>query len=306
VSTAQLPSDPLWPRASQWICDPTTLPSGKIADLALFGVPAHTTSITPTQAHTTPAAIRSAVQRYSTYSASRGLDVSTLSAIDFGDVARPDGRDGEVRVAAAIEACASRCHFLLALGGDNSITFSVMQGLFGLRLPECGLITLDAHHDLRDGVSNGSPVRRLLEAGLPGERVVQIGIADFANSPAYAQRAKDAGITVVTRAELRGADLSAVASRALDIAGAGGRPVYVDIDVDVVSRDEAPGCPSSAPGGISADELRQLAFALARDRRVVGADIAEIDATIDATDNRTTRLAALLVLEIAAGIASRA
>ena len=79
VSTAQLPSDPLWPRASQWICDPTTLPSGKIADLALFGVPAHTTSITPTQAHTTPAAIRSALQRYSTYSASRGLDVSTLA-----------------------------------------------------------------------------------------------------------------------------------------------------------------------------------------------------------------------------------
>jgi formiminoglutamase len=73
----------------------------------------------------------------------------------------------------------------------------------------------------------------------------------------------------------------------------------------VCDRAEVPGCPSAAPGGISADELRQLAFALASDRRVVGADIAEIDATADAADGRTSRLAALVILEIAAGIMSR-
>ena len=33
-------------------------------------------------------------------------------------------------------------------------------------LANAGLITLDAHHDLRDGRSNGSPVRRLIEMGL--------------------------------------------------------------------------------------------------------------------------------------------
>jgi formiminoglutamase len=85
-----------------------------------------------------------------------------------------------------------------------------------------------------------------------------------------------------------------VAQRALEIAGADGRPVFVDIDVDVCDRADAPGCPSSAPGGISADELR-----------VVGADITEVDSAMDAPDGRTVRLAALVVLELATGVASR-
>ena len=169
-----------------------------------------------------------------------------------------------------------------------------------------GLITVDAHHDLRDGISNGSPVRRLIEAGLPGANVVQIGIADFSNSPAYAARARELGIHVITRGEIRPRrSLTDIASHALAIAGAGGRPVFVDIDVDVCDRAAVPGCPSAAPGGISADELRQLAFLLARSPMVRGIDITEIDATIDAPDQRTVRLAALLVLEVAAGLSVR-
>jgi formiminoglutamase len=304
---AALPSDPLWPRAAHWIAAPvagSTQGSG-VADFALLGVGTYRTSITPTKAHATPAAIREALLAYSTYSASRDVDVATLTALDLGDVSEPDGAQGEARVAAAIERGASRCRFLVALGGDNSLTFSVVNGLFRERLAHCGLITIDAHHDLRDGISNGSVVRRLLEAGLLGSNTVQIGIADFSNSAAYAARAREAGITVISRASLRGASMAEVAARALDIAGAGGRPVFVDIDVDVCDRAEVPGCPAAAPGGISADELRELAFELACDSRVAGADLAEIDATIDANDRRTTRLAALLVLELAAGVASR-
>ena len=81
--------------------------------------------------------------------------------------------------------------------------------------------------------------------------------------------------------------------------------MFVDIDVDVCDRAAVPGCPSAAPGGISADELRQLAFLLARSPMVRGIDIAEIDAEIDAPDLRTVRLAALLVLEVAAGLSVR-
>jgi formiminoglutamase len=180
-----------------------------------------------------------------------------------------------------------------------------MLALAGGDLSGWGLITLDAHHDLRDGESNGSPVRRLLEAGLPGHNVVQVGIADFSNSPAYAARAREYGITVVHRSELARRALKEVAESALRIAGKAGRPVFVDIDMDVCDRAEVPGCPASAPGGISAHELRSLAFLLARDPRVAGIDITEVDATTDAVDGRTVRLAALLVLEAAAGLSSR-
>jgi len=296
--------DPLWPRASAWIGALATADvlSG---DIALLGVPASARSITPTAAHTTPAAVRAALARYTTYAHSIGADLADLSACDLGDVEDPDGVGGEERTAAAAADARERFRLLIALGGDNSITYPLVRGVADGRLAEWGLITIDAHHDLRDGISNGSPVRRLVEAGLPGVHIVQIGIADFSNSAAYAARARERGITVVPRDALYGADLAEIAGSAAEIAGADGRPVFVDIDVDVCDRSVVPGCPSAAPGGISAHELRRLVFALAQDPRVAGFDITEVDAASDAADGRTVRLAALLVLEAAAGLRGR-
>ena len=147
---------------------------------------------------------------------------------------------------------------------------------------------------------------RLIQAGLRGQNIVQIGISDFANSREYSLRAKDEGIHVVTRDVLRNRPMADVMEEALEIAGSGGREIYVDLDVDVCDRAVVPACPASVPGGISADELRQAAFLAGADARVRAIDITEIDATLDAPDQRTIRLAALLVLEAACGVASRA
>jgi formiminoglutamase len=48
-----------------------------------------------------------------------------------------------------------------------------------------------------------------------------------------------------------------------------------------------------------------MTYLLARDARVRVLDITEIDASTDSPDGRTVRLAALLVLEAAAGLATR-
>ena len=61
----------------------------------------------------------------------------------------------------------------------------------------------------------------------------------------------------------------------------------------------------TVPGGLSAWELRALVRAAGSDERVRSADLVEIDATTDAADERTVRLAALCVLEFAAGLAAR-
>ena len=95
-------------------------------------------------------------------------------------------------------------------------------------------------------------------------------------------------------------------AEAEEFAGGGGGAIHVDLDVDVCDRSVAPGCPASVPGGLQAHELRRIARLLAADSRVRGLDIAEVDATADAADARTVRLAALLVLEAAAGVALRA
>jgi formiminoglutamase len=312
--STNLSHDPLWPRTGGW-----PEPGTRRADLALIGVPTSRTSLSPTNAHETPAAIREALLRYSSHLVEPGeqgrrgdeaelvLD-EALALVDAGDVADPDTESGEDAAAATIAELSGRAELVVALGGDNACTVPVALGVARANggLERAGLITLDAHHDLRDGRSNGSPVRRLIEQGLDGRRVVQIGIADFANSRAYRQRAKDLGITVIHRDELYDRPLADITAEALEIAGAGGGGIHVDLDVDVCDRSVAPGCPASVPGGLQAHELRRIARLLASDRRVKGLDIAEVDATADAADGRTVRLAALLVLEAAAGLARRA
>ena len=59
------------------------------------------------------------------------------------------------------------------------------------------------------------------------------------------------------------------------------------------------------PGGLSAHELRTLVRAAGSSDALVSADIVEIDATADTDDGRTVRLAALCVLELLAGRATR-
>jgi formiminoglutamase len=298
------PSDERWPKASEWLA---AGPGERPVDVAVLGVPAFATSISPTGAHATPAAVRRALGRYSTWSASRRLDLAeAIAPWDRGDVEDPDVPvEGEWRVRTAASTAAAKARLLVAIGGDNSLTYPVMAGVFGDDLPHAGLITLDAHHDLREGRSNGTPVRDLIEAGLPGERIVQVGIADWTNSRSYANEAHARGVTIIGRAEVARRGITECMNDAFTIAGAGTAGIYVDLDMDVCDRAVAPACPASLPGGLSAAEVMQAAFLAGLEPAVRAMDIAEIDATKDGPDGRTVRLAALCVLEAAAGVALR-
>jgi formiminoglutamase len=132
-----------------------------------------------------------------------------------------------------------------------------------------------------------------------------VGIADWANSKSYADEAHARGVTVLTRGDVEGRGIEACMGQALAVAGEGGGPVYVDLDLDVCDRAVAPACPASLPGGLSAAQAMQAAFLAGRDPRVRAIDITEVDATNDAPDERTVRLAALCLLEAAAGLALR-
>jgi formiminoglutamase len=295
MPAGSLSVDPLWPRSGDWPHPDV----GRRVDLALVGLPTHETSLSATNAHLTPAAVRAALRYYSEFT-DRPLGIAFG---DFGDAVDPDGDES-----AAIEfvrAAASSSRLVIALGGDNSATVPTALGVWGSRIGTAGMVTLDAHHDLRDGRSNGSPVRRLVEAGLAGERVVQVGIADFANSADYAARAADFGITVVRRGALLSRPIADVVAEALEIAASAGGPVHVDLDVDVCDRSVAPACPASVPGGIAAHELRAAARVAGAHPAVESIDLVEVDSSIDAADGRTVRLVALCVLEAAAGLTER-
>ena len=299
-----LSHDDLWPRAGSW----PSFVAGAAADAVLLGVPTWRTSLSPTGAHATPAAIREALTRYSaTLMGPPVIDLGTvLRVLDAGDVPEPDGDAGIAETVARVREVSEAARLVIALGGDNALTYPVARGARAT-----GLITIDAHFDLRDGVSNGSPVRRLVEDAPEGERIdpmriVQIGIADFANSAAYAARAAEWGIRVITVDEVRRRGIDDVVAEATRLAGTGAAArIHLDVDVDAADRAAAPGCPASVPGGFAAAELRALVRAIVADPRVVSADIAEADATADTDDMRTVRLAALCVLEMLAALATR-
>jgi formiminoglutamase len=295
--------DSNWPSAATLL---SPLPAADRRNVALLGIPTFATSVTPRSSLSAPAAIRAALQRYSTWSYGDQVDLAqSVCLVDYGDVVDPDAEGGAERVAQAIKSIDDSVELRILLGGDNAATWHAMRTLAAGDLAHWGLITLDAHLDMREGRSNGSPVRQLLEEGLDGHHVVQVGLADFSNSGVYAQRAHDAGVTVVPRETLRHQSIEEVATHALVVAGAGGRPVYVDIDLDAADRSVVPGCPAAAPGGLTADEMRRFVRVITHGAQVRAMDFTEIDVELDTPDERTIRLAALLVLEALAGLRRR-
>lgn len=293
-----LPVDERWPRAGHWL----SAGAGRHPiDLAVLGVPTFARSLNKAGTHTTPAAIRRALHHYTTWCASRHVDLADLWPWDMGDVDEPDRDDGAFRVQAAVKTALAKARLLVTLGGDGSATVPTAQGL---DLKRAGLVALDVQYDLRDGVRNTSALRALFDAGLEGERVSHLGAADWAVSRSHAEEAKARGMTLYPRSVVEARGIASCMSAALDLAGQSG-PVHVSFDLSVCDRAVAPACLDAVPGGLRAAELLAAAFAAGRDPNVRTVDIVEVDATADAADFRTVRLAALVVLEVAAGLALR-
>jgi len=296
-------SDPNWPPGASLL---VTTPHPERRNVGLLGIPTYATSVTPRSDGDTPGAIRAALSRFSTWSFSDDIDLGEhVALVDYGDVEDPDGPDGFDRVRDAVASFDEALDLRLILGGDNAATWHALRALGGGSYVGVGLVTFDAHLDMRDGISNGSPVRQLLDDGLDPEHVVQVGLADFSNSAVYATRARALGVTLISRDEIRRSSVEEVVARAVALAGGGGRRVYVDVDLDIADRSVVPGCPAAAPGGLSADELRRMVRAAAAARNVFAMDLTEIDLSRDSADERTVRLAALLVLEALAGVTRR-
>jgi len=298
------PPDPLWPSAADWLRRGTEAAPAE-TDLAVLGIPLSVTSITqPSGAHETPGAVRRRLAVLSTYHSERDVDVAELAVVDMGDV---DAQPSNKEIASAARDVVREAPMAVLLGGDNAVTYAALVGMAGDGIEGWGLVTLDAHHDVRtyEGrPGNGSPVRALIDAGLPGNQVVQVGIAGFSNSVAYRRWCDDVGIDVVTAAEVRFGTIEDVLVEAFDRLALSVDHIYVDLDIDVLDSAFAPGCPGARPGGLVPGELLAAAFLAGRNPRVRAVDIVEVDTTRDVAD-RTVDVAALCLLNAAAGLHER-
>ena len=301
-----MPDDPNWPRASEWLSGAHS--PDPACRLAVLGAPLHLGSITPGRADLAPAAIRSILHRLSTYDLEFNRDIRHIAATDRGDLALADTTPADALglLGAAVRDAGAQSNALVLLGGDNSIT---RPGLHGMctDLSRAGLLTLDAHLDLRDlsaGLTNGNPVRALLADGLPGSQVVQIGIQPFANSRQYFDVAREAGIKVISTAEVRAMGIETAISEALDRLDQDVEAIYVDLDLDVLDRAFAPATPGSRPGGLTPAEMRAAVRLCGAHPKVRVLDLVEIDPTKDVAD-ATVFAAGLALLSFASGLLGR-
>ena len=296
-------TDPSWPRAGTWLAGEAAEP-----ELLVVGVPSSQASIGSSRADLAPLEVRHRLHRFSTFHGELGVEFGSVAVRDLGNWAVSELGMGQM-ITAISELAASlpEARLKLFMGGDNAITRPLVAAQ-AEDLSDVGLITFDAHHDVRslkDGPTNGTPVRGLIEEhGLPGRNVVQIGIHSFANSAHYRDYCDEMGITVVTVEHVERVGMEAAVDVALSQLGSFCGKIYVDVDVDVLDRAFAPACPGARPGGLTVRQLSQGVARCAAHATVTAMDFVEVDPTAD-VDHQTLDVLAHLFLTAVAGYASR-
>jgi len=290
-----------WPNLSDLVVGTETT-----APVGLVGAPLAAGSVTPGQCDLAPALLRETLRRIGRYDVETGRELSTRIT-DRGDVeiANLSIEEATAPISEAVRFSAAVHKLTLLVGGNNAVTRPGVLGL-GLPLDKIGLIALDAHFDMRDtcgGLSNGNPVRALMDDGLPGANIAQIGLASFANSRKMHEEAKAAGNLVVTIGEVRRLGIALAVDRALDQLG-GCEAIVVDCDIDVIDRSQFPAAPGARPGGMAAHDFFAAVRRLAAEPRVRVIDLTEWDPPLDETD-LSALTAARWVAECLAGFEMR-
>jgi agmatinase len=162
--------------------------------------------------------------------------------------------------------------FLLALGGEHSITSALVEA-HHKKFPLVPVLQIDAHLDLRDrwlGTewSHASVMRRLVSRG---HRVQAVGIRNI--SAEEADFVAQAGLDPVL------ADQVDSSSRWIDRALAGlgdADEVYISIDLDGLDPSVIRAVGTPEPAGLSWRQTIDLLTAVAARKRIVGADVVEL------------------------------
>ncbi|HFB55517.1 MAG TPA: arginase [Hellea balneolensis] len=278
------------------------------AQVAILGAPMTKGCVTPSDYHKAPDIIRKTLSRISTYDLETATDLDGLHLRDFGDIdiATLSPKDGFTPLVKTFRPVCKAHDLSILLGGHNGITRAGVHAL-DPSLRSVGVLTLDAHFDLRPtdkGLMNGNPIAALLEDGLPGEHIVQIGIAPFANSRAMHARAIQSGISVYTMADCRGQGIEAIINSALKYLRSKCDVLYVDFDIDVIERGLSPGAPGGRPGGLTPDEFFAATRLIGADETVRAVDLSEFDPALDVSD-MTALIAARWMAELLCGFKAR-
>lgn len=264
-------------------------------NIQLLGVPTDSNSSYARGPAAGPEAFRRAWTRYAEFgnaTTESGLELGTdFNCTDRGDVAIDETVADHARIAAAA-ASAVAAGPLIAIGGDHSVTWPLVEGVARVHGP-LNLLHFDAHPDLYDDYegnprSHASPFARIMERGL-ARRLVQVGVRTWNRH--NREQARRFGVEVV--------EWDGYSPQSVPIPGA---PLYVTIDLDALDPAYAPGVSHPEPAGLSVRDIVQVLARLPVPP--VAADIVELNPRLDAGD-ATAIVAVKLLKELMGAMARR-
>jgi formiminoglutamase len=290
-----------WPNLSELLVD-----GDAAVPIGLVGAPLAAGSVTPGACDKAPALLRQTLKRIGRYDIEIGRSLFTAIR-DRGNVelAGLTIEQATAPIRDAVAASVTDHVLTLLAGGNNAITRPAVLAL-ETPISKAGLITLDAHFDMReldDGLSNGNPVRALMEDGLPGKNIAQIGLASFANTEKMHRDALAAGNLVISIEDVRREGINKAVELAFEHLGHADA-IVVDCDIDVIDRAQMPGAPGGRPGGMDARDFFWAVRRLAADHRVRIIDLTEWDPSLDPT-GLSALTAARWLAECVAGFENR-
>lgn len=220
------------------------------------------------------------------------VDPATLPLADVGDFAIALGDIPEsLRL---IEQQADGLAHLVALGGDHSITLSLLRAL-ARRLGPVGLIHFDAHVDtwpdsFGQTYGHGSPFFHAInERLIDPRRTVQVGIRSPMQRAVY-DWTRQQGVTVIPAMAVHEDGPAATAARIRDVVGGG--PVYLSFDIDALDPAFAPGTGTPEIGGLATWQVQGILRRLAG-LAFAGMDVVEVAPAYDVAE--VTALAAATI-----------
>jgi formimidoylglutamase len=276
--------------------------------LSLAGVPFDTTTMARRGSKEGPSAIRQALNDLLSFHGGFEVDLADSGGIvDHGDVdvVETDVTETWARISAVTEALAAQGPPLALLGGDHGLTYPALRGVTKCSDRTIALISLDAHYDVRPDhrgqPASGVPFRYALErldGSVRADASTQIGIAGWENSAAAASYLKEQGVRTFSSREVHrdGSDL--IADEALQ-RGARADGIWLSVDIDAVDAAFAPGTNAPTIGGLTSNQLLELAFVLAGSQQLCGIDIVEVSPPLDVA-GITSLLAAQTLLTVLA------
>ena len=241
-----------------------------------------------------PDAIRKNSYNFETYLLELGIDLSDVSANDWGNLEVTDNQDkNEKLLEDLVLKIVNEGKFPIGLGGEHSLTPAAVKAVH-TKYPNLAVVILDAHLDFRDqyegnSKSHATVTKRVSEI-VGVDNVRSIGIRSVSQSEIT--EARSVGLKFIESGwtELR----EYLADVIDDLDG----PVYFSLDMDVIDPAFAPGVGTPEPFGMTPYEVIQTINFFAD--RIIGFDCVEVCPPHD--NGNTSALAARLTRHLVGAV----